>query len=86
MIFRSRICWPAAPKLRGDLPARGSNVRCARWQHFLFARFSLYQRHPGSLLFQAHFEQRGKRHTVDFIAQHPVLVVSLVKIVVLLFL
>ena len=40
---------------------------------------------PGPLLFQAHFHQRGKREAVDFISQHPVLVASLVKIAVLLF-
>ena len=52
---------------------------------FFFTRLSLYQRHPGPLLFQAHFDERGKREAVEFITQHPVLVVSLVKIAVLLF-
>jgi NADH-quinone oxidoreductase subunit H len=36
-------------------------------------------------LLQAEFNKRGKGSAVEFIAQHPILVVSLVKIVVLLF-
>ena len=52
---------------------------------FLVQRFSVYERHPGALLFQTQIDQRGQRYAVEFVAQHPVLVVSLVKIVVLLF-
>ncbi len=47
--------------------------------------YALHQWHAGPLLLQAQFLQRGQREAVEFVAQHPVLVVSLVKIVVLLF-
>src|SRR5262249_12322307 len=42
------------------------------------------KRHPGSLLFQAHIHKRGKRGTVEFVSQHPVLVASIIKVAVLL--
>ena len=63
----------------------GIVLRRARGRGFFFTRLSVYERHPGPLLFQAHFDERGKRDAVEFISQHPVLVVSLVKIAVLLF-
>ena len=69
---------------RLEQSARGV-VRRARRRGFFFTRLSVYERHPGSLLFQAHFDERGKTDAVEFITQHPVLVVSLVKIAVLLF-
>ena len=56
-----------------------------RPERFFLTGLFVYERHPGPLLFQAHFDERGQRDTVEFISQHPVLVVSVVKIVVLLF-
>ena len=64
--------------------ARGG-VRRARGHNFLFTGLFVYERHPGPLLFQAHFDERGKTDAVEFISQHPVLVASVVKIAVLLF-
>ncbi len=82
----TRICWPAAPSLRRPrCKARRGVLRRARGHSFLFTGLFVYERHPGPLLFQAHFDERGKTDAVEFISQHPVLVVSVVKIAVLLF-
>ncbi len=82
----SSLLGGGAPQSAATCKASEPSVRRARGKYFFGQRFSLYQRHPGPLLFQAHFYQRGKRYAVDFITQHPVLVVSLAKIVVLMFL
>ena len=68
-----------------ELPQRRIVLRAACGRGFFFQRLLVYKRHFGPLLFQAQFHQRGKREAVEFITQHPVLVVSLVKIAVLLF-
>ena len=41
-------------------------VRRAGRRGLFISRFSVYKRHPGSLLFQAQFDERGERRTVEF--------------------
>ena len=85
-LSHAELCWRGGSELATrELQGRGTVLRRARRRGFLFARLFVYERHPGPLLFQAHFDERGKRDAVEFISQHPVLVVSLVKIAVLLF-
>ena len=69
----------------GNIESLRAVARRACGSRFSSQRLFVYERHPGSLLFQAHFDERGKTDAVEFISQHPVLVVSIGKIAVLLF-
>ena len=84
-VFRIPALLAGGSECNAESKPLERRTTCAARRDFFFTRLSLYERHPGPLLFQAHFDERGKRDTVEFISQHPVLVVSIVKIAVLLF-
>ena len=61
-----QLCSRAAAELAPASPqTRRRGIRRAGRRDFFVTRFSVHQRHPGPLLLQAHFDERGKADAVN---------------------